>query len=273
MVSTLNEQFNLACISSAGFPSGWLHYNPVPGTDPKGAWNCTPNNGKDATPGLQCTGYYDGDFHLDSSFLITPKLNLSGYAENVYLSFDSKATKIHNGGKLSVIAIRDTIFNPDTAYEDISPMLTPIIGPDDSTDWVHHSLDITAYAHSAMPFVLFAFLYTSTATTGNIWYLDNVAISSVNRLPNPETNTSLPITVVGASTPDNINIQFTALTGGDYYLCLQDLNGRVRYTDKINAHTGLNTFTIANQQLTNGLYVIKLNSNTIAGVTKVIVND
>ena len=272
-VSTLNENFNLACISSSGIPSGWLYFNPVAGTDPKGAWTCTSSNGRDATSGMKCTGYYDGDFHLDSSFLITPKLNLSGYAENVYLSFDSKATKIHNAGKLTLIVVRDTIFNPDTAYEDISPMLTPIIGPDDSTDWVHHSIDITAYAHSTMPFVLFAFLYSSTSTSGNIWYLDNVAISTVNSVAKPEINTLLPISVIGESTPNNINIQFTAQTGGDYTVCLQDLNGRVCFTEHTKAHIGQNTIKIANQQLTKGLYVIKINSATTAGTTKVVVND
>ncbi|MFI5196830.1 MAG: hypothetical protein ACHQD8_07050, partial [Chitinophagales bacterium] len=51
-ITTLNENFDVAC-ATATFPYSdyWMVFNPVSGTNPLGAWNCTSTNGRPNTSG------------------------------------------------------------------------------------------------------------------------------------------------------------------------------------------------------------------------------
>src|SRR5579872_386622 len=154
-VTSLAENFNVACVTSSGYPTYWLKYNPIPGTaSAGGAWTCTPTDGRPTTtgsptPGIMCTSVYGTPspiYNLDTSYLITPLLYLHSYATgHVYLHFDSKVSNITLGGRLHIIKATDSNFHSLTDT-DITASATPVIGNSgDSSNWVTHEIDLTRY--------------------------------------------------------------------------------------------------------------------------------
>ena len=171
-VSSLNQNFNVDCSVSGNFPSGWLHYNPVAGTEPAGVWSCDPANGRKTitgtpTPGMTCTGVWGGAYNVDTSYLISPRLWLYGQP-HVYLYFDTKADSLTLGGKLSIMYTTDTLTVPTFVYTDTTSGIIPAFGAADSLGWVTHELDISRLAGTAaVPFYL-AFRYVSSTTWGSM---------------------------------------------------------------------------------------------------------
>ena len=146
---TLNENFNTCDVVNHA-PPYWVTYNPITATDPQGKWACTATNGRYGTPGIECTGYYDGVFHLDTSYLITPNI-VSLYTHfpgtgSLYLHFDTKTTYFTLGSRLAVLATTDT---PNYLLGLFSRTVFPAFGTGDTVNWVTHEVDITPYKDSA----------------------------------------------------------------------------------------------------------------------------
>src|SRR4051812_20398288 len=91
-VNYLSQDFNGACASATGFPSNWMLVTPPSiAFDALGQWRCGPSSGRGSSSGILCSGYYAGSNHLDTSYLLTPLLNLSSFAPGLaYLNFDTK---------------------------------------------------------------------------------------------------------------------------------------------------------------------------------------
>ena len=100
-VDTLREAFTTSdCPAGSHSLTDWLVVNPISGTSPAGAWTCTATDGRYGTPGMECTGYYGGSYNLDTSYLITPLLDLSSY-QRAFLHFDSKTDLWASGSRLT----------------------------------------------------------------------------------------------------------------------------------------------------------------------------
>ena len=234
-VSTLSQNFDGVCATSTSIPASWLEYTPARlGTIPQGAWSCSATHGKGGSGCMQCTDTFNNAYHLDTSFLLTPLLNLSSYAPgHVYLQFDTKASNIHLGGDLSILLTTDTL-SPDTpGTVNLTPLMLPVFSNGDSTDWVTHVVDMTSFETSTSFYI--AYMYTSTAITGSIWFLDNVLLTTHNiTLNEPELNTEdLKIQALGKSTPDLIEIGIAAATG-EYQIALTDMMGKPIYKEHLN---------------------------------------
>lgn len=274
--SFLSENFDVACVTAGNAPAGWLIYNPIAGTVPSGAWQCDPLDGNSSagspTPGMSCTGYYGGNWHLDTSVLITPKLNLSVYeGRTVYLEFDSRTSNIHAGARLSLMLSRDTLAPSAAAMEstlmDISDGITPVIDNNDSINWVTHTVNLSGLIEEG-DFYL-AFRYTSTDTSGKVWYLDNVrTVSNLNVIN--AAGLSLPITEIAGNAPGKISVEYTVPSSGICDFTLYDMMGRRIYDDNINVHKGVNSYTTA-QTFPSGAYVVKISSADKYGVARVII--
>jgi hypothetical protein len=267
--TTLKQDFNLACTSFTGLPSGWAIYNPVMGTFPDGSWHCSPTNGRDNTPGILCTGYYSGNFHLDTSFLISPQLNLSSYAgSSLFLRFDSKTTKIHQGGKLSLL-VSTSPSATFTTYIDLSMGIAPIFSNEDSTDWVTHEADLSGFTSAGNMYI--AFRYTSPAESGNIWFLDNInlSVSSVNVPTSPLS--SFPFGIIGRANGSQITLSYTPPEAGQYQLTICDIVGRRVHQETINTTAGTTHYTLSNLNLQPGMHFLQLTNGVSNSVAKVIV--
>jgi len=274
-VSSLSENFDRSCASASGFPIDWNMFTPVPGTIPSGAWTCTPTEGRGPSPGMMCTGTFGTPeaYHLDTSYLITPLLDIDSYApERLYLRFDIKASSVHLGDTLHVV---ETKF-PDSTFSfgpitDINDSIYPAIGQADSANWVTHQVEISQFEGGG-PFYL-AFRYRSSTTSGSIWYLDNVNTTTINiRLSvNDISKNELPLKVIGIAMADQITISYTTETAGLYNLEIFDMMGRVVFKDLLNAQTGTFTYNINNLDLPPGMYLLKMRSSNKYGSAKIVV--
>ncbi len=276
--TSISMNFNTDCITSGGYPGDWQIFNLVSGTvgpGPLGAWHCAPLNGRGATsttytPGMECTGFYSSSYHLDTSFLITPILNIASYPGSLYLRFDSKVSKIHMSEKMALMINRDTNANFATmrTYNDLSTTIAPPFGIPDSSGWVTHFVNITRYKDSG-DFRL-GFRYTSSATAASKWYLDNIYTSEVNEVP--EVGSSLlPLTVIGNYIPGQITISCSLPSAGSYELAVYDILGRNIRQETIIAKEGLLQHTIDGLYLQTGMYVIKLSGEHTYGYAKTTV--
>ena len=114
-VTSLHENFDVDCVLSGEISSssGWTVYTKESGNIPSGQWTCTPTLGRPnasslATPGIMCSDYFFGQYHLDSSFLITPLLNFTAFSDSAYLQFDIKASNIYLGANVAILLSDDS---------------------------------------------------------------------------------------------------------------------------------------------------------------------
>lgn len=267
--TTLNQDFNIPCTSFTGLPSGWAIYNPVLGTFPDGAWHCGPTNGRANTPGILCTGYYSGSFHLDTSFLISPQLNLSTYSGNrLFLRFDTKTSNIHQGGKLSLLVSTSPSATFNT-YIDLSLGVAPIFSNADSSDWVTHEADMSGFTSAGNMYI--AFRYTSPSNSGNIWFLDNInlSVSSVNIAPSPIGN--FPFGVIGNATRAQIKLSCTVPADGHYQLTICDMMGRRVHQQSLLNQKGDNIISLNDLDLLPGIHFLQLTDGVNYAVAKAMV--
>ena len=274
-VSTLSENFDVACITSSGMATDWFYYNPIPATNPQGAWSCAPSVGRDVSNCVICTGTYSGTYHLDTSYLLTPVLDITGYPGHVYLNFDTKTTALAPSGDTLAVELTNYIDSPMTdsaLFTDFSDSAAPLIGNGDVSGWVTHQVDISSYKIFSR--LRIAFRYTSSNSSGNEWFVDNVNIStrslaSLHVVNLDEQN--IQFRVVGFSTPDKITLSYSAAQAGSGHLALYDMMGREVYKENITLAAGQNTHTINDLGLVPGMYVIKLGNAVAYSVAKVMI--
>ncbi len=270
-LTTLSQNFDGVCASSYSVPASWSEYTPAHlGTYPLGSWSCSAIHGRGGTGGMQCTDTFSGAAHLDTSFLLTPLLNLSSYSPgHVYLQFDTKTTNLLLAGDLHILHVIDSA-RPDTGTINLTPGMTPVFTNRDSTGWVTHVIDLTAFETPSSFYI--AFMFTSTATTGSIWFLDNVLLTTHNITLNEQEvmDSEVKISVLGKSTPDRIEIGI-ANSEGDYQLALTDMAGRVVYNKQINIQGSNSKYIISGLNLSSGMYFLKMGNRLTFKVAKVVV--
>ncbi|MBC7554709.1 MAG: choice-of-anchor J domain-containing protein [Taibaiella sp.] len=270
-VTSLNENFDASCATTGtNYPLYWSQYNIIPPITAL-AWSCAPLGGRFGTPGMACNSYFSGIHYLDTAWLFTPILNLSGNLDHIYLRFDSKYE--FSAARLKVLVSRNYVKNtrPDTPgvdWTDLTPTLAPVISNDDSTDWVTHFVDLTPFKNSPM---MVAFRYTSTTSAGGLWTLDNIMTTPWG-LNVDELNTkTIPICVLGVSTGNMLSLSFTSAVAGSYKLSIIDNFGREVHTETVNAKSGTQTLNITNLDLHSGLYCIRLSNGLTNGICKTII--
>lgn len=205
-------------------------------------------------------------YNLDTSYLVTPLLNLGGYSGNIYLQFDTRTTNIHLGGNLALLISTDTPYHDTATTIDLTASVNPLFGNGDSTGWVTHQANLTPYKNT--PFYV-VFRYTSTSSTGSAWYLDNVN-TSTTRLETPViTGNEISLSGSGNSNSQDITIYFTAPAAGTYNLILYDLTGQLICNKIIHAATGYQTYSLDEVNLHSGIYFARLTNDAYSGIAKI----
>jgi hypothetical protein len=270
-VTSLAEDFDAECATSGThYPLYWTEYNVIPPVTAL-AWACSPLGGRSGTPGMSCNSYYSGIHYLDTAWLFTPQLNLVGYNGNVFLRYDSKYE--HSAAKLSVLVSSEyTKYTvPDSAgvdWTDLTSTITPVIGNDDSTDWVTHSVDLTPYKNAP---VYVAFRYTSTTSKGGIWTLDNIMTTPFPLNIKDAATEKIPFSLVGICTREQIPVAFNAYSDDTYSLTLVDMVGREIRKESVKVYGGYNTYTITGLSLQPGIYCLRLSNGYRSAVIKVVI--
>lgn len=272
-VTTLWEDFNTSCATSGqNYPLNWSEWNVIPPVAGL-AWTCTVLGGRDGTGGMQCNSYFSGTHYLDTAWLFTPQLILSGYTDSVYLRFDSRYN--FSGARMQVLYNHhyyagnppDSIGVPST-WGDLAARTTPVIGPDDSTGWITHYVNLTSYKSSPL---YVAFRYASTAAAGGSWTIDNVMLTPFAQGVNDVVRKDLGLTIIGNSSNDKITFSCSFPTSGNYDVAVYDNIGKVVYKSSIYAGGGIQSHTIGSLTLGKGMYFVRVGNSTAYGVAKTIV--
>ena len=273
-LTAMAEDFEASCHSATGFPSDWLPYNPIATTISNGQWACAPGNGRYGTNGIKCTGVWGtpSAYHLDTSYLVSPALNLSTDTGHIYLHFDTKVSNINLGARLAMILTsRDTIYDTTGGgvFSDQTAALTPLFTNEDSTDWVTHVADLTPFKGDNPLYV--AFRYTSNTTTGSTWYIDNIYTTSApTGVPRPRKE-MVAFNVVGNSTSSTITLSCKATSQGQYHLAIYDLMGKEVHNENIFLPDSRTTYTMGGLSLSPGMYLVKLGNGIDYRTAKAIV--
>jgi hypothetical protein len=282
-VTSVNEDFNTnnACTQAGQiYPVNWFEYD-VAGLGPT-TWTCTPTGGRYNTPGIYCTGYTNGSNTTDTAWLLTPRLNLSGYANNVYMNYDTKTDHIHLGEKMSIYVLVPTpdsfIYNggkPDTTplqRTNMTNAMNPIFSDNDSTGWVTHQINLTPY--KSAPFYV-AFVYTSAAAdVPTSWTLDNINTTpfALNVNNTVKNNATIPINIINTSA-SSLEISCDVTTPGKYQVIVYDMLGRTAYKDELTLEMGISTHVINGLNLQHdAMYFVRVGDSQSYGTTKVVVH-
>jgi hypothetical protein len=271
-LAELNENFDVACVSASGMPTGWSAYTPtiaVSGTP--SAWTCAPSEGRSATNGMSCSGTYSGVFHLDTSYLLSAYIDLytDYHGGHVYLNFDSKASALEPNGDTIQIGITVDSTGGVGGYVNISDSTLPLFGNGDVSGWVTHQVDMTPYINTGI--FRIGWRYTSKSTNGNIWYIDNVNTSRTPMGVASVANSELFFRVLGQCTSDKITIGFHGKDQGLYHLSVFNMVGQVVGKQDIMAESGRGSYDISGLDLVSGLYMVRLSDGASSATVKAVV--
>ncbi len=282
--TSLSENFNSGCPSGYSNPNSWMTYNKFASTYPDGAWHCDPMGGRSGSTGMVCTGLYGtplASYHLDTSVLVSPPLDLHGYSVPIYVNFDTKTTSISLGAKIEVLLSRDSTMDADSAAvvdtftvyklsSGSSSSMTPVFGPGDETDWVTHQVDLTPYKH-IYPMYL-GFRYTSeTGTTGCKWFLDNINTTTT---PFTSVVTVPAASAIGCSANMNgttMTISCQAFTAGNYKVAVYDMAGRSVLNTDLHVPAGRSYNNIPGCSFAPGMYIVHIGNEHAKAATKLVV--
>jgi len=274
-LTSLNENMNTTCVTGANGPGGWATFNPLSTPGPNGTWVCDPAYGRSGTAGVSCSGYYGtpGTFHLDTSILVSPGLDLSHY-ETIYLNFDTKTTNINLGAKLELMVSADSSMDADTGVHDTAVVynrttsLMPLFGNGDESGWVTHQADLTSFKHVVPLYIGFRYV-SASGTIGSRWYLDNVMTTTI---ANAVTDVGqIRSSSISGSVADGRLTIFTHghLEPGVYDIALYDLNGRKLFTDNVEIRNAATSVTSQNMSVTPGIYVLKMSKDGVFLTTRI----
>lgn len=259
-LDSLNENFNTACASNA-LPAGWLKYS-VSG--PGQVWNCTAY-GYGGTEGMQMNGYASGANNVNEDWLITPQLFLNFYPGSVSLQFVAK--KEFAGADLHVLASSNYTGagDPNAAtWTDLNVNFTPA-----SVDTQFHNYTTSLTAFKSQH-IFVGVKYTSTATDGARWTVDNMQTLATTGVA-AVSNENIQLAVLGVSTTNTINLIYTANEEGNNELIVYDITGRIVHSENIHVVAGTQRIAVTGLNLHSGMYMVKLCSNNSFGIAKTVV--
>lgn len=266
-LTSLTQNFDVPCVVGTGFPGAWGNYNPIASTYPLGAWHCASLDGKGNTPGMMCTGVYNSMYNLDTSYLITPPLNVSSYPDSIFLRFDCKTSRVRLGGRMDLILLNDSMVSLATIDSDITRAAKPEMGINDSISWVTHQIDLTSF--KGLPSFYISFRYTSSTDSGSIWYLDNINTTTTSLHVPIFVKGENRLTILGNSNNELISYTFSALISGSYYLSIYDMIGREVHHQNVLISAGTTTHTIEGLNLHPGIYYMKIGNGELASVARI----
>jgi len=245
----LNENFES---TPGALPAGWLTVTPSYGNFAT-TWH--PNNygGNNC---VRASSYSGGNYETEQ-WLITPVFS-SVDATSLTFSFDNEKAA-YPGNPMQVFISTD--FLGDSASF-ASATWTEITGLNLSTgtyEWVNSTSDLSSYIGNATVYI--AFKYTSTATEGAVWDVDNVSVTTGTGIadinPNFRISPNPANSVLNISSVSNINQISISNIIGQKVLSINSLNTK--------------NYVLDIRSMKNGVYIIAIkNSDGMISLTKFV---
>jgi len=254
------------------FPPGWTPpYHVVDGGQ---IWKHYTTFGKHNSPCVEFNGYQGGASHDNDTWMIAPKLNLSGYS-SVMLHFS--AVYLYAGDSLhaKVSTNYSGTGSPEASGVTWVEPNHYAIMLDDSNNVSNlrdFQIDLTPYI-GTHTYVGFQYKSSSTPALASRWTLDSVTTTGVTNSHAGISNVvaqSIELKVIGSTSSNQIRIGVD-VPSGNYFMNVYDMEGRNVNNVMITAVDGYHEYTITGLNFTKGMYVFKLGNESYSGVTKVIV--
>lgn len=119
--------------------------------------------------------------------------------------------------------------------------------------------------------VLLRFRYTTEIGSSNNFYLDDINLTSITNLKD-QNNSLLNLTVFPSPASENVFVAFDLLEDKKIEITLHDILGKtVKTIEKQTLLNGNHTVTIPVNDLSKGIYFVKINVNGITKTEKIIV--
>ncbi len=254
----LNENFDLSCASTSGFPQGWHQYHIV-GNE---SWVCTPGKGINNSPCMSMSGYTT-HYNIDTNWFITPELNLSSY-NKIYFNFFDKYSR---AGDSLTVYVNDHYGEGNPLCDSCSWTEIAVPFSQGDTVWRQHQIDLTPYKNKPL---YVGFRYTSTTSSGSIWYLDSVFTTQINTGVGQVAKENIPVTVIGIP-GSTITLECSLPVAGTYTLGLFDITGRALVNREMMVSAGLQRLKVNDLNLPGGVYIVKLGNAMYTGVAKAVI--
>ena len=270
--TALRQNFDVDDSSGVGgdhFPPGWTVFHVVDGGQ---IWKHYSMYGMNNSPCVEFNGYQGGADHANDAWMISPKLNLTGYS-SIYLNF--AAVYLYVGDSLHVKVSTNYSGTGSPAATGVTwaePTHTGLMR-DDSNNVSNLRLFQINLAPYISAHTYIGFEYKSTDSSGSRWTLDSITTSGVINTHvgvNNVKEEKLDLKVIGKSTSSQIKVAFN-VPAGDYTLNVFDMVGRKVADVFINAIDGNQEYTISNLNLNKGMYIVKLGNESSYDVAKTIV--
>ncbi len=260
VLTSLDENFDVSCASISGFPNFW-HQFAIAGAQ---SWLCTQGKGLHNTPCISMNDYTNMH-NADTTWLITPKLDLSSYSK-IYFNFYDKYSR--SGDTLDVYVTNQYGGSGNPLCDSCSwtEIVIPFIQSD--TTWKEHQIDLTPYKSKPL---YVGFKYSSSTTSGSIWYIDSVFTTQTLSAGPNLVKENIPVTVLGIPNGDGINLEYTLPVAGTYQLNLYDITGRVLIAKTFTKPAGVQRTMLNDVNLPKGMYLVRLGNETWYGYAKAAV--
>jgi len=206
---------------------------------------------------------YTTQYNVDTNWFITPELNLSSYSDKIYFNFFDRYSR---AGDSLTVYVNDHYGEGDPLCDSCSWTEIAVPFSQGDTVWRQHQIDLTPYKNKPL---YVGFRYTSTTSSGSIWYLDSVFTTQISTGVGQVPTEHIPLTVVGAP-GSTITLECDPSMAGAYTLNLFDITGRSVSARTLTLNAGLQRVTVNDLGLPAGVYVVKLSNELYSGVAKAV---
>jgi trimeric autotransporter adhesin len=251
--TSLNETFTNCLAPLLG---GFVQYSKVGGQN----WRCS-KFGRTDTNAVSVNGFSGGNL-ANEDYLISPPLNLTSFTAP-YVHFWSKVR--FPAATTKEFLISNNYLGGDPTLATWTPLITSLPGLD-SNYKSFGSFNLTPYKGTTAHL---AFKYVSTTAAADEWSIDDVNITEgiPTNIQSIVLNSN-EFAVMGNATDGNLQILLDSKNPDNFTLNVMDLNGKAIFNTNVKTNTGINKMQIALPNITNGLYIIKIQNKNVSGIIK-----
>ena len=253
----LVEYFDTACAKSNSLPSGWTKFSAT-GVE---EWNCIEHASGNSS--IRMFGNDGTANTINEDWLISPRMDLRS-PDALGVSF--YMLRSNSGEELQVMASQNYAGSgsPDSASWTAVSIPTTAAG---LGKWMRYDFSIAAF--KSQPFQI-AFKYSSNASGAYDIQIDSFMTMIKTGIPQVASGNN-ELKVIGYSSSNNIALQISNVSAGNYQLELYNAFGQIVYKKEVMLFSGTQAISINDIDLASGLYIVKLANNDSQFLQKCIV--
>jgi hypothetical protein len=209
----------------------------------------------------------------NSYWLGTPEFDLTG-SRQASIFFDLAAGQVDPATSLSLLASKDGGLNYDTAWtvsgKELSTVSAGQANPNSSGDYIRNYANLSDFAGPQASKVRLAFVLSIIGNNNDPVYLDNLELF-LNANPNPVIPLQGSSVLYPNPARDYFNLAFNLPEEEEVTIQIISATGSVVH--EVNYPRTLNqTYTFSTELFRTGIYIIRINSNSLQEMKRLLIN-